>query len=199
MTIRGHTRALLVETAAALFHRQGYAATGLAEILENASSGSGSLYHHFKNKQDLLAAILEHYAHRFESEIAGPCREAEADPIDRLFAILDFYRQMLTQTSCQLGCPIGNLVGELADSHDAVREQLAELFTIWRGEVRTCLEQARARLPAGLDLEAMSMLVLSVMEGGVMQARVGRSLEPFDKSVAMLRDYFDRLMQSTPS
>jgi hypothetical protein len=32
------------------------------------------------------------------------------------------------------------------------------------------------------------------MEGGVMQARAYESLEPFDASVAMLRDYFERLL-----
>jgi TetR/AcrR family transcriptional regulator, transcriptional repressor for nem operon len=35
--------------------------------------------------------------------------------------------------------------------------------------------------------------VLSVMEGGVMQARTHRSLAAFDAGVACLRDYFERL------
>lgn len=38
------------------------------------------------------------------------------------------------------------------------------------------------------------MFVLSVMEGGVMQARVERSVRPFDVSVARLREYIDSLI-----
>jgi hypothetical protein len=34
------------------------------------------------------------------------------------------------------------------------------------------------------------------MEGGVMQARSHRSLEPFDACVAQLRDYFNLLLSS---
>jgi len=36
-----------METAATLFRRQGYAATGLNQILDEASVKAGSLYHHF--------------------------------------------------------------------------------------------------------------------------------------------------------
>ncbi|MCH9003139.1 MAG: TetR/AcrR family transcriptional regulator, partial [Planctomycetes bacterium] len=39
----------------------------------------------------------------------------------------------------------------------------------------------------------LATFILTVMEGGVMQARAHRSLEPFDASVAMLKDYLDRL------
>ena len=37
--------------------------------------------------------------------------------------------------------------------------------------------------------------ILTTMEGGVMQSRSYRSIEPFDSSVEMLRDYFDRLTE----
>ncbi len=192
MPLRGKTREQLLASAAGLFHRQGFAATGMAQILEHSGTGSGSLYHFFKNKEDLLQGVLEHYAQRFEVEIAAPARQ-HADPIERLFAILGFYQLMLEQTSCQLGCPIGNLAGELADSHDSVREGLARLFALWRSEIKACLDAAQDRLAHGTDTEALAMLVLSVMEGGVMQARVERSLRPFENSVAMLRDYLNRL------
>lgn len=198
MPSRGKTREHLLATAASLFHRQGFAATGMAQILEQSAAGSGSLYHFFKNKEDLLQGVLDRYAERFESEIAAPAREHE-DPIDRLFAILSFYSRMLEQTDCKLGCPVGNLAGELADSHDSVREGLARLFELWRSEIKDCLDAARDRFPSETDTEAIAMLVLSVMEGGVMQARVERSLRPFENSVAMLRDYIDRLQAQAKS
>jgi hypothetical protein len=34
------------------------------------------------------------------------------------------------------------------------------------------------------------MFILTVMEGGVMQSRTHRTLEAFDASVAVLRNYF---------
>jgi hypothetical protein len=59
--------------------------------------------------------------------------------------------------------------------------------------VESCLEEAGDRLPADLDRHALAQLVLTTMEGGVMQARTYRDLAPFDAGVTLLRDYFDRL------
>jgi hypothetical protein len=60
--------------------------------------------------------------------------------------------------------------------------------------VRICLDAAANRLPLGTDHNGLSQLVLSVMEGGVMQARTHRSLASFDAGVAALRHYF-RLLE----
>ena len=54
------SRAALIDTAATLFRRQGYAATGLNQILDDAGVKAGSLYHHFPGgKQELAAAVVE--------------------------------------------------------------------------------------------------------------------------------------------
>src|SRR6478735_1017848 len=54
------SRAALIDAAALLFRRQGYAATGVNQILEAADVKAGSLYHHFPNgKQQLAAAVVE--------------------------------------------------------------------------------------------------------------------------------------------
>src|SRR6202007_3228475 len=54
------SRAALMDTAATLFRRQGYAATGLNQILDEARVKAGSLYHHFpQGKQELAAAVVD--------------------------------------------------------------------------------------------------------------------------------------------
>src|SRR6201987_902777 len=54
------SRAALIDSAATLFRRQGYAATGLTQILDEAHVKPGSLYHHFpQGKQELAAAGVD--------------------------------------------------------------------------------------------------------------------------------------------
>src|SRR5215471_3344599 len=54
------SRAALLDSAALLFRRQGYAATGVNQILESADVKAGSLYHHFPDgKQELAAAVVD--------------------------------------------------------------------------------------------------------------------------------------------
>ena len=52
------SRTALIGTAATLFRRQGYTATGLSQILDEAGVQPGSLYHHFPQGKQQLAALF---------------------------------------------------------------------------------------------------------------------------------------------
>jgi AcrR family transcriptional regulator len=177
-----------------LFLEQGFTATGVAQILQKADARSGSLYHFFPTKEDLLLAVLERYKDLLWPIVMQPVFDRVTDPIERIFGVLDGYRRMLTMTGCGQGCPIGNLALELSDSLPAARELIAENFGGWKDAIRQCLDEAAGRLPADLDRRRLASFVLAVMEGGVMQAKAYRRLDPFDAAVTQLRDYFDRLL-----
>jgi len=185
----------LLEAARELFWVQGYEATSVAEILEKADVNSGSLYYHFPGgKEELLVAVLEIYKEMLYPAVIEPVFQRTSDPLERIFGILDGYRQGLLYTVFTGGCPIGNLGIEVGDHHPAAREKVAENFKGWCEWIRRCLDDAAHRLPPGLDREQLAQFVLTVMEGGVMQARAHASIEPFDASVGQLRNYFEFLL-----
>lgn len=194
---RPETRERLVQVARELFWRQGYDATGVAQILKEAGVNSGSLYHYFGSKEELLLAVLDWYKGALWPVLLEPIFSQVEDPVERVFALLGGYRQGLIATACRVGCPIGVLALEVADRLPAAREKIAENFEGWRLAVRGCLEAARGRFPPNTDLDALATFVLTTMEGAMMQSQAHRRLEPFDASVRMLRDYFDRLVGPT--
>jgi len=187
------TRNRLLLAALQLFGLKGYNSTSIADILQAAEAHSGSLYHFFRTKQDLLLGVLELYRDGIEPMLLAPAWERVSDPIDRVFALLASYRRALQMTDCTYGCPIGSLALELHEPDPPVRELLAINFHGWVRHVRACLDAAGNRLPPGTDTERLATFVLTTMEGGVMQSRTHRSLTAFDASVAVLRDYFNRL------
>ena len=187
------TRDRLVFTAMTLFSEKGYGSTSVADILKAAEANSGSLYHAFPTKQDLLIAVLEAYRDGIEPMLLAPAWEGVEDPIERVFALLARYRMALEMTACAYGCPIGSLALELHEPDPPVREMLAVNFEGWVRHVKGCFEAARNRLPPEADPEKLARLTLTVMEGGVMQARTYRSLAAFDAGVELLRDYVRRL------
>ena len=188
------TRERLLDTAMRLFHEQGFAATGLSTILREAEVNSGSLYHFFPSKEALLQGVLERYQESLQPVVLGPIEEAEPDPIERIFRLLDWYRQGMVQTGVRLGCPIGNLALEVSDTHPAVRPAIDDNFHGWAAGIERWLDLAGDRLPADCNRKALSRFVLTVMEGGLMQARAAGDLGPFDDSVAVLRDHMERLL-----
>lgn len=184
------TRERLVMAAMELFWEKGYGSTSIADILKKADANSGSLYHFFPAKQDLLTAVLDTYVNGIRPMLLDPAWEGVDDPIERIFTLLDRYRNFLLETDCFYGCPIGNIALEIHEPDPAVREKLAANFSAWTGAIEECLVAAEDRLPADIDRKALSQFVLTTMEGGVMQARTHRSLETFDASVGQLRNYF---------
>lgn len=188
------TRQRLLESALYLFWLQGYAATGIAEILARAKANAGSFYHFFKTKEELLLAVLEFYIRSLDPVVVQPVFGQTADPIERVFGILGFYRGNLLATGCSYGCPIGRLALEISEEQFKVHKRLADNFDGWTAAVEKCLNDAAERLPVGTNAKTLSQFVLTVMEGGVMQARAHRAIEPFDASVEHLREYF-RLLE----
>lgn len=196
---KSDTRNRIIEAARELFHQQGYHATGMAEILQKAGVRSGSLYYFFKSKQDLLLAVLGWYEQMLMPEVMDPAFAQTDDPLDRVFAVLSGYREMLLMTGCTLGCPIGNLALELADAAPEVREKIALNFSNWCKVIEKCLDEAKDRLPRDMDRARLSRFILTVMEGGILQARGRRDVRPYEEAVAQLRDYFDRLVTPPPN
>jgi len=187
------TRDRLIFTALRLFAEKGYTSTSIADVRQAADVHSGSLYHFFPGKQELLLAVLDAYRGGIEPMLLQPAWAGVADPIEKIFALLGRYRDSLLQTECQYGCPIGSLALELHEPDPAVRELLARNFEGWVRAVRGCLDDARARLPAGCNTRELAEFVLTTMEGAVMQARTHRDIKYFDASVRQLRNYFELL------
>jgi AcrR family transcriptional regulator len=187
------TRERIVEAARDLFFRQGYVATGVAQILKASNANSGSLYHFFQSKDDLLVAVLEKYQALLEPRVLKPAFDRVEDPIERLFAVLDGYRLLLEATNFELGCPIGNLALEVSNSQPAARRLIINNFKAWCNAIRRLIEDAADRLPRDVEPAGLATHVLATMEGSVMLARAYRSFEPFDQAINQLKDYIGRL------
>jgi TetR/AcrR family transcriptional repressor of nem operon len=192
------TRERLLAEAMRLFWEKGYNSTSVAEILREAGANSGSLYHFFATKQDLLVGVLERYRDRIEPMLLEPVWRGIDDPIERVFALLDGYRRLLVESDFRLGCPIGNLALEIAEPDPAVRDVIAQNFEAWTDALERCFVDAGRRLPADADRRALACFALTTMEGGVMLARAHRRIQPFDDAVDRFRDYLKRLGATSP-
>jgi TetR/AcrR family transcriptional regulator, transcriptional repressor for nem operon len=190
------TRERLIAAALKLFGEKGYQSTSVADVQRESDCHSGSFYHFFPTKQALLLAVLERYRTGIVPMLIEPAWAKVSDPIERIFALLARYRMLLDMSRCVYGCPIGSLALELHEPDPEVRELLAGNFTGWIDQIENCLVEARRVLGRDLDTRRAASFVLTIMEGGVMQARTYRDLRPFDAAVASLRDYFNLLRRA---
>lgn len=90
------TRARIITAAMRCVAERGYSQTTIREIARVADMTSGSLYHYFPNKSDLLDATVTEI-----EQIAFPRLRAAAaqagDVVDRLAAVLDESRRLMRE------------------------------------------------------------------------------------------------------
>ncbi len=162
------SRAILVENAATLFRRQGYAATGLNQILEEAGVKAGSLYHHFpRGKQQLAAAVVDGAGAdiaRLLRRFLGTGRPV-ADIVDRW---IDLLVAGLAGDQRD-GCPIEPIATESVNASSLVRAASARAFAGWCAAIE---ERLRSDGWPEDDAKSVSLAVISLIEGALILSRI---------------------------
>jgi AcrR family transcriptional regulator len=79
-------RQAVLDTAASMFAARGYAETSIRSIATDVGMLPGSIYYHFKSKEDLLLAVYHEGVVRFETAITQAQADASDDPWEALMA-----------------------------------------------------------------------------------------------------------------
>src|SRR5258707_14326300 len=107
------SRAKAIEGAERLFRTQGYAATGLTEILEVSGAPKGSFYFHFPDgKRQLAREVLEICGARILAGIQA-LAATHKDPASFIRALCKATAMEMEATGWALGCVAQNLAIEL--------------------------------------------------------------------------------------
>ncbi|RAJ00264.1 TetR family transcriptional regulator [Chitinophaga skermanii] len=153
------------ETAARLFYHQGYYQTGINQIIAEADIAIGSLYKHFKSKQELLYHYLEQQELNFFSGLAAFIGE-ETDPKKMLLLLID-YRIKLQQDSGFSGCHFIKINAEIGREDSVVQQFVQQHKEKHRHLVKNLLMQigegSKAQLADGIFL---------MIEGGIVSATI---------------------------
>src|SRR4051794_26097197 len=86
VAVTGDPREQILDVAARLFARQGYAATGTREIATGVGLRQASLFHWFSRKDDILAELLDRTVAPALAA-SDALRDPEIDPVVRLYAL----------------------------------------------------------------------------------------------------------------
>lgn len=186
---RPGTRDRIVFASAELFRRQGYAATGLKQIVADAEAPFGSIYHFFPGGKEELGAETIRVGGRFFLALADTYLTGDDDPATEIRDFFDGAAETLEATDYADACPIATLALEVASTSEPLRIATAEAFDSW-------LEALTGRFrAAGLgveEAETLALAVLSALEGAFVLCRSKRSTAPLaaarDMAVAAIED-----------
>ncbi len=170
-------RERILETASRLFYEQGYHATGINQIIEEASIAKSSLYQHFKTKDDLLIAYLtiaeKDWFEGLKKEIGK-----NDSPENRLLSLFD-YRMKIMGVKKFKGCIFVRLAYELQNTDG----KAAELIRNYKKKVKAYIREAVELLNNNKDQEGKDQLANTIyylVEGSGVESSIYRSPKPID-------------------
>ncbi|RDV39426.1 TetR/AcrR family transcriptional regulator [Bradymonadaceae bacterium TMQ3] len=127
------TRERMITTATRLFQAQGYAATGLKQILSESGTPRGSLYFHFPDgKEELAVEVVARHGEDF-AQTLEEVMNASPDAVTSARQIVDLLARECEATACQTGCPVGAIAFEMANTSERLRKATREVFERWSG------------------------------------------------------------------
>ena len=168
-------RDAIVQTAARLFRQQGFAATGLNQIIEESGAPKGSLYHYFpEGKEAIGAAAVAWAGERVVQTLAGLDSETDS-PGELVRRYADLLGGWMASSDFRDGCPIATTLLETAPRSALIRDAGALALAAW---ARVFSDALQARGAEPLRAARLAALAVAAIEGALLQARVAESRQP---------------------
>ena len=180
-----------------MIRSKGYAATTVEDICQRAGATKGSFFHHFKTKDDLALAAIDHWntmtGEYFE---AAPYHKA-TDPLDRILGYLEFRAAIVTGELHDYTCLLGTLLQETYATHPAIRVA-CDAGTAAHIELLTRdIELAKKRYAprASWSAKSVGYFIQSVLQGAFIFAKAQQGSDVVHESLAHLRRYIRLLFK----
>lgn len=165
----------LVHTAMRLFRQQGYASTGLQQILAESGAPKGSLYHYFPDGKEALGRAAVELAGELMSQMLSDLAERHRQPRRFVKAYCDVMAGWMEESAFRSGCPVATTMLETAPHSPILTAAGEQAIDRWIAIVATVFVGAGQ---SQREARTKAQILLATMEGALLLARIRQSTRP---------------------
>lgn len=176
-----------------LLARNGWAATTFADICQEAGISNGVLTYHFKDKDEILLAVLEKVTRTYQDRFFSLLQQQLSWP-DKLDLII---RSNFSSTEEQREMSLLNLhLLSLAAQRPEIAQRLRQMYAsaLQRGQAEIeqaiAQDQVKQRDPAAISM-VLQMLVIGISFGSLMLDLTVPTEQLINELLAFLRCYLE--------
>ena len=200
MQPRHESKTKLLDAALRVVRTKGYTATTVDDICAAAGVTKGSFFHHFRSKDDLALAAVDHWNERTEGFFAAADYRRAPDPLDRLLGYIEFRGAILVGQLSDYTCLLGTLVQETYATHPDIRAACDKGMSAHIAELTRDLEAAKQLYvpTASWTPESVGYFIQTVLQGAFIFAKAKQSPDVVRGCLDHTRRYLEHLF-ATPS
>jgi len=177
------TRERILQAAAELVVEKGAAGMSLDDVRARTGASRSQLYHYFEDRDDLVRGVIDVTT----DAVLGN----QGDLLDHLdsWAGIDRWFDLMVRDQIDKhargGCPMGSLVGQLAEHDPEAGAAIASGFDRWEAHIRDGLMRmkARGKLRKDANPAALATATMASIQGGLLLTQVRR--EPQQLRIAL--------------
>lgn len=133
------TTAYIIETVAPIFNKHGYIGTSMSDLTEATGLTKGAIYGNFENKEALALSAFEYNRNLLLTALDEKLN-VQGSALDKLFSLLDFYKQYDVFTMPMGGCPILNVGVDAQGNNKQLGAAVKETIKDIEGKIALILE-----------------------------------------------------------
>lgn len=181
------SRKEIIEKAAPVFNKYGYAGTKMDMIIKATGFQKGGIYGHFESKMDLARAVFK-YNYQLLKKTYEKELDPTASPKDQLLSLLKGFQSYIINPPIIGGCPLMNMAIEADDTDETNRLLVKTYLDKWKKEIEEILEAGiqADEFKEDINTSQEAYFFIATIEGSIMLGQT-------KKSVGLMMDISDSL------
>ncbi len=191
-----NSKTKLLDAALRVIRTKGYTAATIDDICKAAGVTKGSFFHHFKGKEDLALAAVEHWNTMTGGLFATAPYTQLADPRDRVLAYIDFRAEILQGDLPDYTCLLGTMVQEMYDTNPRIRDACNAGINGHAATIAVDIARAKALYAPTADWDPMviALYTQAAIQGAFILAKAQDGPQIAERCVHLLRSHVATLL-----
>jgi len=182
------TKQAIIEQAASLFNKKGYAATSIPDITTALHISKGSFYGNFNNKEEIELAAFDYNIAKMNEALRKKIVQKN-NAIDKLLVFEEYYFEGMKEERLPAGCAILNTAIEADDTHPQLNARVIDALENWKNSIKG---KKYGQIKPEINASDYALLFIAMIEGGVMLGKTYKSLAPLHQ----VMKHYNRIIQT---
>lgn len=158
---------IILRAATVLFSQKGFSETSMSELSKATGAASGTIFHHFRNKEDILLSILEHVKEDIIEEFGRYFGEKKFDSgLEMVEGIITFYLYLAGKMEDQFLLLHRHYPYKLAEENPVCRGHLEAIYNCLTDIFEQAIQVGQEDGSVGdMPTRKTALILLSMIDG----------------------------------
>jgi AcrR family transcriptional regulator len=191
------TKQFIIETVAPIFNKKGYVGTSLSDITDATKLTKGSIYGNFKNKDEVAVEAFKYNLSISSYVFFMEIMKSDFTPLGKLRGLLSGFREKYERIVEIGGCPLLNTASDADDTHPQLKKMVQDTLLQIENTVIAVIKEGivRGEIKKETDSKKMAGIIIALIEGSFMMAKLLGDRKYFDDSLGLLLEKVNEIEQ----